>query len=84
MRATLADYAGQILAQSGQEAARSSSLGADRTALMLEISARRESVTGVNLDEELSNMILFQNAYNAAARMITTANQMYDELLRTV
>ena len=84
VRATLADYAGQILAHSGQEASRSSSLGADRDALKLEITARRDAVTGVNLDEELSNMILFQNAYSAAARMITTANQMYDELLRTV
>lgn len=84
VRTTLADYAGQILAHSGQEAARSSNLGADRNALMMEISNRRDSVSGVNLDEELSNMILFQNAYSAAARMITTANQMYDELLRTV
>jgi flagellar hook-associated protein 1 FlgK len=84
VRTTLAGYAGQILAHSGQEAARSASLGADRDALKMEITARRSAATGVNLDEELSNMILFQNAYNAAARMITTANQMYDELLRTV
>lgn len=83
VRTTLADYAGQILAHAGQEAARSTNLGADRDALKLEIAARRSAVSGVNLDEELSNMILFQNAYNAAARMITTANQMYDELLRT-
>jgi flagellar hook-associated protein 1 FlgK len=84
VRTTFAGYAGQILAHSGQEAARSASLGADRDALKMEITARRSAATGVNLDEELSNMILFQNAYNAAARMITTANQMYDELLRTV
>src|SRR5690606_3013279 len=81
VRATLGDYAGQILARSGQEAARSESLAADRDALMQELTARRDSVIGVNLDEELSNMIVFQTAYNAAARMITTANQMYDALL---
>jgi flagellar hook-associated protein 1 len=84
VRATLSDYAGQILAHSGQEAARASGLGADRQALKAELTARRDAVAGVNLDEELSNMILFQNAYNAAARMITTANEMYDSLLRIV
>jgi len=84
VRATLSDYAGQILAQSGQEAARVGGLGADREALKMELTARRDSIAGVNLDEELSNMILFQNAYNAAARMITTANEMYDSLLRIV
>ena len=84
VRATLSDYAGQILAHSGQEAARIGGLGADREALKMELTARRDSIAGVNLDEELSNMILFQNAYNAAARMITTANEMYDSLLRIV
>lgn len=82
VRTTLSDYAGQILAHAGQEAARSESLGADRAALKEEIAARRNAIMGVNLDEELSNMIVFQTAYNAAARMITTANEMYDALLR--
>ncbi|WP_202079362.1 flagellar hook-associated protein FlgK [Caldalkalibacillus salinus] len=41
---------------------------------------RRQSVSGVSLDEEMSNMIKFQHAYNAAARMVTAT----DELLDTV
>ncbi|HZD26953.1 MAG TPA: flagellar basal body rod C-terminal domain-containing protein, partial [Alphaproteobacteria bacterium] len=56
----------------------------DRAALADEIRTRRDSEGGVNLDEELSNMIVFQNAYNAAARLITTANQMFETLMNTV
>ena len=37
--------------------------------------------SGVNLDEELSTMIVIQTAYSAAARAISTANDMFKELL---
>lgn len=36
----------------------------------------RQSVMGVNLDEEMSNMVQFQHGYNAAARIINTVNEM--------
>jgi len=42
----------------------------------------RQSISGVNIDEELSNMIRFQHGYNAAARYITTVNSMLDTLMR--
>ena len=37
--------------------------------------------TGVNLEEELANMILFQNAFNASARLLQTTREMFQELL---
>lgn len=46
--------------------------------------ARRSSVEGVNLDEELANMMIYQQAYNASARLMTTVQEMYDTLLRVV
>ncbi|MCL2801437.1 MAG: flagellar hook-associated protein FlgK [Treponema sp.] len=42
---------------------------------------KRESISGVSLDEELSNMIRFQKGYEAAARYITTVNSMLDTLI---
>ena len=39
------------------------------------------SESGVNIDEELSNMVVFQNAYQASARIVQTANEMFDTLL---
>jgi flagellar hook-associated protein 1 FlgK len=41
----------------------------------------RQEISGVNIDEELTNMIRFQQGYNAAARFITTVNSMLDTLI---
>lgn len=78
---TLASYAGSLLSTVGQEADKVSNLSQDRETLRAEIEAKREQISGVNLDEELANMIIYQQSYNAAARMITTANEMFDALL---
>jgi len=46
--------------------------------------ARREEVSGVNVDEELVNMVRFEQAYSAAARYIQAVNSINDELLRMI
>lgn len=42
---------------------------------------RRTSVSGVSLDEEMANLIKFQHAYNAAARNMTTIDEMLDQVI---
>jgi len=42
---------------------------------------KRESIQGVSMDEEMSNMIKFQHAYNASARMMTTMDEMLDVVI---
>jgi flagellar hook-associated protein 1 FlgK len=51
------------------------------TALTNDLFDRTQAVTGVNMDEEMSNLIKFQHSYTAAAKMITTADQMLQTLL---
>lgn len=51
---------------------------------MTMLEQQRASVSGVNLDEELANIIKYQNAYQASARVISTAQRMYDTLLNMV
>ncbi len=48
------------------------------------LSDSRDSIMGVSSNEELTNMIKYQNAYNAASRYITTCNDMLDRLLNSV
>lgn len=51
------------------------------TALTTDLFDRVSAVTGVNMDEEMSNLIKFQHSYTAAAKLITTADQMLQTLL---
>jgi flagellar hook-associated protein 1 FlgK len=43
--------------------------------------SQRESISGVNLDEEAASLIKYQQAYQAAAQVITVANSLFDTLL---
>ena len=50
--------------------------------LLASVVDQRASITGVNLEEEAANLIRYQQAYQAAAQIITTANDVFDSLLR--
>jgi flagellar hook-associated protein 1 len=53
--------------------------------LRLQVAQEAQSrVEGVNLDEELQNIMMYQQAYNAGARIIRVTQELYDELLRAV
>jgi flagellar hook-associated protein 1 FlgK len=45
---------------------------------------QRESVSGVSIDEEMANLIKFQYAYQAAARLFTVADELLKSLLEAV
>jgi flagellar hook-associated protein 1 len=49
-----------------------------------EASDARDSVSGVNLDEEAANLIKYQQAYQAAAQMIKVASDLFDSILAAV
>lgn len=46
-----------------------------------QLTTQQQAVSGVSLDEEMSNMIRFQQAYNAASRILTAADEMLDVLV---
>ncbi|MGY1660065.1 flagellar hook-associated protein FlgK [Geodermatophilus sp. SYSU D00705] len=52
-----------------------------QTVISTQVDAARESVSGVNLDEEMTSMLSFQHAYNAAARMVTAIDEALDKLI---
>ncbi|MDQ7075445.1 MAG: flagellar hook-associated protein FlgK [Gammaproteobacteria bacterium] len=53
-------------------------------ALFDQVTARRESVAGVNLDEEAANLVRYQKAYQAAAQVISTSQSLFQTLLNAV
>lgn len=54
---------------------------ANHEAALKATEGRRQSVTGVSLDEEMANLIKYQQAYNAAARIVTTTDQLLDTII---
>ncbi|MBP1157806.1 MULTISPECIES: flagellar hook-associated protein FlgK [unclassified Paenibacillus] len=68
---------GELGVQS-QEAARQAT---NQQILVDQVDSRRQAVSGVSLDEEMVNMIKFQHAYNAAARSLTTFDEMLDKVI---
>ncbi|MDZ5000336.1 hypothetical protein GNF79_14900, partial [Clostridium perfringens] len=45
------------------------------------IEESRASVSGVNLDEEMANLVQFQHAYNANAKIISTVDELLDVIV---
>ena len=78
---SFADYASNILSQNASAAAQTDNDHSFTLSLKSEIESRFGSESGVNTDEELSNMIVLQNAYAASGRIMTTVSQMFDVLI---
>ena len=68
----------------GVQASSVSSTLATQTTLSTQVDASRESVSGVNIDEEMTNMLQFQHAYAAAGKVVSTIQSMMDDLMNMV
>ncbi|MDR2124500.1 MAG: flagellar hook-associated protein FlgK [Desulfovibrio sp.] len=78
---TLADYYGNIVTKVGSDTVSTKFVSASETAMATDLYNRQQEISGVNLDEEMSNLIKFQASYKAAAKLITTADEMLQTLL---
>lgn len=56
----------------------------NQQAVVASLESKLASVSGVSLDEEGAAMVRYQNAYTAAARIVTTVQEMYDTLMNMV
>ncbi len=78
---TLSNYGAQIIGQAATAATNATQNNTYQTQLQTQMQTRLQSETGVNLDQELANLTVYQNAYGASARVISTIQTMYDALL---
>ncbi len=79
---SLAGYASEILSTTAVSASSAAKTASFKLTLFQEVSFRHESISGVNIDEELRNLVLFENAYAATARVIQVVDKLFDTLLR--
>ena len=78
---TFSGYAGVILSFNASETAAADDTLNFQSFFFEDLQAKFLSEAGVNMDEELANMTVFQNAYNASARLVQTVDEMLDTLL---
>lgn len=70
-----------IIGRLGVEGQKAVKMTANATTLLGAVSNRRDSISSVSLDEEMTDMIRFQQAYNASARMITVMDEALDKIV---
>ncbi|HNX60500.1 MAG TPA: flagellar basal body rod C-terminal domain-containing protein, partial [Spirochaetota bacterium] len=78
--ATFNDYYVSLVSKVGSLGEETKDRIGNQETLLKNLTNLRESVSGVNLDEEMASMVAFQHGYNANARMIST----FDKMLETV
>ena len=83
-QSSLESFASRFAGSVGSRAARAQSEFQSAEVLMETAARKRSDVEGVNLDEELAAMTLFQQSYNASARMLQAARDMTDALMSIV
>lgn len=79
--ATMDDYYNTQVGQVGAMAQRAMKAQESQKNVLSQLTNIRESISGVSLDEETTKMIEFQKAYDASARLIKTADEMFDTVL---
>jgi flagellar hook-associated protein 1 FlgK len=70
-----------LVAQMGHDSATANTGVTTQTSLSSSINAVRQSTDGINVDEETQNLVKFQNAYGAAAHVITVLSAMLDDAI---
>ncbi|WP_033068922.1 flagellar hook-associated protein FlgK [Thalassospira australica] len=83
-RTSLTDFAAGIVATAATKTKVAESSFEFQSSLVTDLSTRIQNEAGVNLDEEMSDLVIFQRAYTASAQVITTVDEMFDALLRAV
>ena len=81
---SLGDFATGLVSSLSQQSADTTSQLTTEQALQTSLNAKVTSVSGVNMDTELSQMLTLQNAYGANARVISAVQSMFTSLLQAV
>jgi flagellar hook-associated protein 1 FlgK len=80
---TDATYRKMVVSLGVQSSTAAGDLSAQQ-AMATQVDASRESVSGVNMDDEMTNMLQYQHAYAAAGKLVSAIDQMLDTVINMV
>lgn len=75
---TFDDYYRSLSSRLGVQSQEAIRMSDNQNFLMAQLKNNRNEISGVSLDEEMTNMVRFQQSYNAAARLVTAMDEMID------
>ena len=78
---SITDANGQLIGTFGNRAAEMAITSKANDRLLEQVEQQESSVAGVNLDEEAANLMRYQQAYQAAAKAMAAANQVFETIL---
>jgi flagellar hook-associated protein 1 FlgK len=81
---TLGEYYGQVVSQMGTDAQTAAAGTTSQTNLTQNIDSVRQSIDGINIDEETQNLIKFQSAYQATAQTMNVLNSMLSTVINSL
>jgi len=83
-KSTFSGYYSSLVGQIGQDAADAGRNVDHHTTLLNQLTNKREEISGVSIDEEMMTLIMYQTGYNAAAKIVTTTDEMLEVLMSLV
>ena len=78
---TFDDYFADAVTNVGLKGEQAENMLISQNAIMADLTGLRDSISGVNIDEELADIMKFQHGYNAAARFVTVQDELLDTLI---
>jgi len=75
------DFMKSLISTLGIDTQQAIRLSSGQKNVVEQITNRRISVSGVSIDEEMADMVKYQHAYTASAKMISTMQEIYEVLL---
>jgi flagellar hook-associated protein 1 FlgK len=79
---TVDDFYNSIISDVGTTASRNREAVGQQQSILTQLNKVRDQVSGVSIDEETTNLMQFQHAFDASARVVKVADEMMDTILR--
>ena len=78
---TFGEFYSTLAQDVGSDLSQAQTFSAHQSAIVASLQTQRESISGVSLDEEMVNLMKYQHGYEAASKLITTADEMLQTLM---